>query len=120
MLLSAASQRQDHLLALPETLKGRAAQALVSKLLARRPRRGDPSRPADPHWRTGEDDQLIGLRITPAGLQAIGVEPERRCLMRIQATRRRPAAANLRRPRRRIPRSRLRLVRSGRARSVPW
>ncbi len=76
MLLSAASQREDHLLALPETLKSRAAPAVVSKLLARGLVEETPVTSADPHWRTGKDGTLTGLRITPAGLQAIGVEPE--------------------------------------------
>ena len=75
-LLSAAAQREDHLLALPETLKSRAAQAVVSKLLARGFVEETSGISADPHWRTGEDSTLTGLRITPAGLQAIGVEPE--------------------------------------------
>ena len=76
MLLSAASQREDHLLALPETLTSRAAQAVVSKLLPRGFVEETPVTSADPHWRTGEDGMLTRLKITPAGLQAIGLEPE--------------------------------------------
>ena len=76
MLLSAASQRQDLLLPRPDTLKGGAARALVSKLLAGGLVEEITVGPADPHWRTGEDNQAVGLRITPAGLEAIGVEPE--------------------------------------------
>ena len=77
MLLSAASsQRQDLLLALPDNLKGGAARALVSKLLAGGLVEEVTVSLADPHWRTGEDGTAIGLRITPAGLQAIAVEPE--------------------------------------------
>ncbi len=75
MLLSAASQRQDRLLTCPENLKGGAARALVSKLLAGGLVEEISVASADLHWRTGEDDQMIGLRITPAGLQAIGIEP---------------------------------------------
>ncbi len=76
MLLSAAAQRQDLLLVPPDTLKGGAARALVSKLLTGGLVEEVTVGPADPHWRAGEDDQVVGLRITPAGLEAIGVEPE--------------------------------------------
>ncbi len=76
MLLSAASQRQDFLLALPENLKGGAARAVVSKLLAGGLVEEVTVSPADPHWRTGEDGAAIGLRMTPTGLQAIGIKPE--------------------------------------------
>jgi hypothetical protein len=76
MLLSAASQRQDLLLPRPDTLKGGAARALVSRLLAIGLVEEVTVGPANPHWRTGEDNQAVGLRITPAGLEAIGVEPE--------------------------------------------
>ena len=76
MLLSVASQRQDFLLAMPENLKGGAARALVSKLLAGGLVEEVTVSPADPHWRTAEDGAAIGLRMTPAGLEAIGVELE--------------------------------------------
>ncbi len=76
MLLSAASQRQDLLLACPENLKGGAARAVVSKLLARGLVEEITASPADPHWRSDEDGTLVGLRITPAGLEAIGIEPQ--------------------------------------------
>ncbi len=76
MLLSAASQRHDRLLALPEILKGAAARALVSKLLAGGLVEEITVSPADPYWRTSEDDQMIGRRITQTGLEAIGIEPD--------------------------------------------
>jgi hypothetical protein len=77
MLLAAASQREDRLLALPDTLNGRSARALVSKLLAGGLVAEITLSPADPQWRANENDaQAVGLRITPAGLQAIGVEEE--------------------------------------------
>jgi len=76
MLLSAASQRHDRLLALPEILKGAAARALVSKLLAGGLVEEITVSPADPYWRTSKDDQMIGLRITQTGLEAIGIEPD--------------------------------------------
>ena len=65
MLLSAASQRQDLLLILPDTLKGGAARAVVSKLLTGGLVEEVTVSPADPHWRTSEDGAAIGLRITP-------------------------------------------------------
>ncbi len=76
MLLSAASQRQDLLLILPDTLKGGAARAVVSKLLTGGLVEEVTVSPADSHWRTGEDGAAIGLRMTPADLEAIGVELE--------------------------------------------
>jgi Protein of unknown function (DUF3489) len=77
MLLAAASQREDRLLALPDTLNGRSARALVSKLLAGGLVEEITLSPADPQWRANENDaQAVGLRITPAGLQAIGAEEE--------------------------------------------
>ena len=76
-LLSAASQREDRLLALPDTLNGRSARALVSKLLAGGLVEEITLSPADPQGRANENDApAVGLRITPAGLQAIGVEEE--------------------------------------------
>jgi hypothetical protein len=75
IILSAASQRHDHLLSLPDNLRGGAARALVSRLVARGLVEEVTVGSADPHWRTSEDGTLTGLRITAAGLQAIGVEP---------------------------------------------
>jgi hypothetical protein len=76
IILSAATQRHDQLLTLPDNLKGGAARSLVSRLLARGLVEEVTVGSADPRWRTGEDGTLTGLRITAAGLQAIGVEPE--------------------------------------------
>src|SRR5688500_16859285 len=76
MLLAAASQRHDRLLAPPEALKGAAARALIAKLLFRGLVEEITVSPAGPHWRTGEDGAVMGLRITAAGLEAIGIEPQ--------------------------------------------
>ena len=76
MLLSRASQREDLLVTIPETLKGGAVKAVVSKLLTHSlveeilVGRGDPS------WRKDEHEQAIGLKLTRAGLEAIGIEPD--------------------------------------------
>jgi hypothetical protein len=76
LLLSSASQREDLLLTPPEKLKGGAAKTVVAKLLAGGLVEEVAVERGAPHWRTGDDDQPLGLRITRAGLQAIGVEQE--------------------------------------------
>jgi hypothetical protein len=76
MLLSSASQREDHLITLPEKLKGGAARAVVSKLLIQSLVEEIAVGRDDPHWRRSEEDQPIGLKVTQAGLQAIGEELE--------------------------------------------
>jgi Protein of unknown function (DUF3489) len=73
-LLSAASQRDDGLLVPPEHLKGGAAQKSVAKLLASNLVEEVGVKRDQPAWRDG-DDGPIGLKITDAGLTAIGVEP---------------------------------------------
>ncbi len=75
IVLSAASQREDHLLIPSENLKGAAARNLATKLLALGLAEEVPVGRDQPAWRSDEE-QLIGLKITPAGLAAIGVEPE--------------------------------------------
>jgi hypothetical protein len=76
VILSSASQREDGLAVLPQTLKGGAAKAAIGKLTGLgllkevRVKRGEPS------WRTDEEDKPIGLKITKAGSAAIGVEDE--------------------------------------------
>jgi hypothetical protein len=75
LLLSAASQREDLLLVPPENLTGKAAGAASSKLLRRDLIAEVVLRRDEPHWR--EDDGLIiGFKLTPAGLQAIGIAPD--------------------------------------------
>jgi hypothetical protein len=75
MLLSNASQRDDLLLTRPENLRGGAAKAVLAKLRSGGLVAEVAVGAADPHWRKAED-RPIGLKITPAGLQAIGVEPK--------------------------------------------
>ena len=75
-LLTAAAQRDDHLIHRPEHLKGGAAQKVATKLLAlglAEEVRGGSNQPG---WRTGEDGAGIGLRITAAGLEALGLTAE--------------------------------------------
>jgi hypothetical protein len=74
VLLSAAAQRDDGRLTPPERLKGYPRQALTAKLLklglVETIRAGRDS----PAWGDGEDGPY-GLRITPAGLRELGLEP---------------------------------------------
>lgn len=76
MLLSKASQRDDHRLIVPETLKGGAARAVLSKLLTHSLVEEIEVGHCDPSWRRDEHEQPIGLKVTRAGLEAIGIESD--------------------------------------------
>ncbi len=74
-ILSSAAKRQDHGLVLPERLKGQAARNTVERLISRGLVEEVRATGELPVWR--HDDQgRYGLRITSAGLCAIGIEPE--------------------------------------------
>ena len=83
ILVSAAAQRADgNLLPLPSSLRGGAAVKVVGALLARglaREMVTELQTRADSTlntvWRNEDDGRAVLLRITPAGLTAIGVEP---------------------------------------------
>src|SRR5215211_6603756 len=76
IILSSASQREDGVAVLPESLKASAAKSAVTKLLGLgflkevRVKRGEPA------WRTDEEDKPLGLKIMKAGSAAIGVADE--------------------------------------------
>ncbi len=76
VILGAAARRGGHpILPLPETLKGGAAHKVVGALLSRGLIEETLALPTTEHiWRTGEDGQRYLLRITAAGIAAIGVE----------------------------------------------
>lgn len=76
MLLLAASQRDDGLFDLAARLKGNTLQNTAEKLLKGGLAEEVSVDPDQPAWRSDEWESRIGLRITFAGLQAIGVEPE--------------------------------------------
>jgi hypothetical protein len=84
ILLSAAAQRADgNLLPLPGSLRGGAAVKVVGALLTRGFAREDVTdlqtrADSAPNtvWRNEDDGRAVLLRITPAGLEAIGVEPD--------------------------------------------
>ena len=76
VLLSAASQRDDRAIEIPDKLRGGAAQKVVIKLLAEGLVEEVRSRGGLPVWRRDESDGPRSLRITKRGLAAIRVEDE--------------------------------------------
>jgi hypothetical protein len=76
VLLSSASRREDHLVTLPPKLKGGAAKKVVEKLLGLGLVNEVSVRRDQPAWRMDENDRSIGLKITRAGLKALGIEPQ--------------------------------------------
>ncbi len=84
IILSAAAQRPDgNLLPLPGSLRGGAAGKVVTALLTRgliREEVTDSQARLDPAlntiWRNDEDGRAVLLRVTSAGLEAVGVEAE--------------------------------------------
>ena len=76
VLLSAAAQRDDHLIPLPDNLKGAAARKAGDKLVALHLAEEVTVGLEDPAWRTGENGSRIGLKVTSSGMSAIGLEPE--------------------------------------------
>lgn len=73
-LLSAASRRDDLLIPLPDNLKGGAADKVARGLLAKGLAEERVVSRDAPVWRQDDAGQPIGLRITRAGLAAIGLE----------------------------------------------
>ena len=76
LLLSGASQRDDRLITIPETLKGAAVKKTVSKLTGLNFAEEVAVKRDQPHCRMGDDEHPIGLKITAGGLAAIGIEGE--------------------------------------------
>ncbi|KAA2235984.1 DUF3489 domain-containing protein [Salinarimonas soli] len=75
LLLSRASQRDDGLLVPVDTLRGGAARRVASKLLIAELVAEVPVGPDNPHWFRDEvAGRWVGLKVTPAGLRAIGIE----------------------------------------------
>jgi hypothetical protein len=71
--LSAAAERDDHLLLRPEELATKAAYTLAAKLMQLGAAEQVAVGPDQPRWRE-EDGNPIGLRITKAGLAALGID----------------------------------------------
>ena len=73
VLLSAASQREDHGVELASDLKSRAAEKLVRRLLAEGLVEEAPATGSLPIWRREENNNPVALRVTQQGLDAIQV-----------------------------------------------
>ena len=73
IILSSAAQREDGLAILPETLKGGAAKAAVTKLLGLGFVKEVPVKRGAPAWRTDEEEKPLGLKLTKAGSAALGL-----------------------------------------------
>jgi hypothetical protein len=99
ILLTAAAQRADgNLLPLPSSLRGGAAIKVVAALLARglaEEQAVESTAEAGPAlygtWRNLEDGRGVLLRITPAGLDTLGIEAGSAAVAAMQAEA--PAAA---------------------------
>lgn len=78
ILSHASRQSEGRLLPLPETAgKGRGAKTRTLKSLLRRKLIEEvPATAGDTEWRRDEDDVPLTLKITDAGLAAIGIEPK--------------------------------------------
>jgi hypothetical protein len=77
VILSAAAQRGDRCLTLPEKLKGAAAHKVATKLIAAGLVKEVKAKAGMPVWRRDEQDgQSYGLRLTAAEAKAIAVNPE--------------------------------------------
>jgi Protein of unknown function (DUF3489) len=77
VILSAAAQREDRCLAVPENLKGNSAQKVASKLLAEELVREIKAKPGAPVGRRNEEtEQAYSLKLTAAGMKAIAVDDD--------------------------------------------
>ena len=73
-LLSAAADRQDQLIARPAVLSARAAKALLAKLIDTNVARDVLVLAEQPHWHQDARGP-VGLSLTPAGRDALGLDP---------------------------------------------
>ncbi len=75
LMLSAAAQREDRCIAAPPSLKGAAAQTIAAKLVAMGLAKEVKAGKRSHLWRRDEaTGQTYALKLTAAGLKAIGVE----------------------------------------------
>jgi hypothetical protein len=76
VVLAAAAKRDDRAVALPETLKGGAATKFVDKLIRLGLIQEQRAGKGMPVWRRDDENRSYTLRITAAGLKAIGADEE--------------------------------------------
>src|ERR1700737_2152986 len=74
LILSAASQRNDHAAIPPANLKGSAAKKVIDRLLKQKLLQELRAKDDMPVWRRGHDNRPYTLRITKGGLKAIQVK----------------------------------------------
>jgi hypothetical protein len=76
LILSKASQRNDHAIELPPNLKGGAAAKVVKKLIDGGLVEEIASAPGFPVWRRDDAGQPFALIITHSAFEALGIEPD--------------------------------------------
>jgi hypothetical protein len=75
VMLSAAAQREDHLLVAPERLKGAPLQKLANKLISAGLAKETKAKSNDPICRRDEESGAsYALKLTPAEAKAIGID----------------------------------------------
>ena len=71
LMLNAAAQREDRILAMPPNLKGGVAQKVAAKLIAAGLVKEVKAKSGEPAWRRdAESRQAFALKLTAAGLKA--------------------------------------------------
>jgi Protein of unknown function (DUF3489) len=73
-MMSAAAQRKDSCLSAPATIKGAALSKVSTKLAKLGLAREIEAKPGAPIWRRDDTGQGYALKLTAAGLKAIGVD----------------------------------------------
>jgi Protein of unknown function (DUF3489) len=76
LILSKASQREDHAIELPPNLKGGAAAKVVKKLIDSKLAKEVAAKPGMPAWRGDDASRRFALIITPAAFEVLGIEPD--------------------------------------------
>ena len=74
VLLSAAAQHDARLLPRPDRLTSKATRSLETRLIQAGLVEEVPVRHDQLHWNADDDARPVGLRITDAGLAAIGLD----------------------------------------------
>jgi hypothetical protein len=77
IMLSKAAVRDDGIAVIPAKMNKAAASKVGASLLARKLMRELRSKPGMPVWRQDDDGRSVGLAITRAGRDAIGVDEDK-------------------------------------------